>query len=85
MPSMKVSWWLNMFGLAVGMVAALLMYYFPPRVQIYTETGSGALTLTNQPTDKGKRVGKRQAFLAKAAPIALTLSFALQLSAALSY
>jgi len=80
---MKVSWWLNIFGLAVGIAAALLMYYFPLRVQIYTETGSGVFTWTNQPTEKGKRIGKRQAFLAKAAPITLTLSFTLQFSAAL--
>jgi hypothetical protein len=81
---MKVTfaWWLNIAGLVVGMIAALLMFYFPPRIQAYTEKGEGSITFVSIPTEAGKRRGKRQVFLAKAAPIVLGLSFALQLFAA---
>ena len=80
---MKVlSWCLNLFGLFVGMIAALLMYYFPPRVQAYTETGAMAFTWSTDPSEEGKRKAKHQMFLANTAPIVLRLSFVLQFFAA---
>jgi len=65
------------------MIAALLMYYFPPRVQAYTQTGQMVGNwVGGTPTEEGKRKAKRQMFLANAAPIVLGLSFALQFFAA---
>jgi hypothetical protein len=53
---MKVTfaWWLNIAGLVVGMIAALLMFYFPPRIQAYTEKGEGDITFLSGPTEAGK-------------------------------
>lgn len=34
---------LNLIGLFLGAVAALLMFYFPPRTTIYTEKGEGII------------------------------------------
>ena len=80
---MKVlSWCLNVFGLFVGMIAALLMYYFPPRVQAYTEPGAKVFAWSTDPSEEGKRKAKHQMLLANAAPIVLGLSFALQFFAA---
>ena len=33
------AWILNVCGLVISITAALLMFYFPPRVQLYTERG----------------------------------------------
>jgi hypothetical protein len=48
---MKVAfaWWLNIAGLVVGMIAAFLMFYFPPRIQAYTEKGEGSITFVSVP------------------------------------
>jgi hypothetical protein len=83
MPAMKVSWWLNVIGLVVGVAAALLMYYFPPNVQIYTDKGEPLGSWVGAPTHEGKHRVKWQKKAVKAAPLALGLSFVLQLGAAL--
>ena len=74
---------LNLTGLFIGLVAAVLMYYFPPHVTLYTKEGAGHITLTNNITDDGKRKGKIQSYCSTAAPWLLALSFFLQLIAAL--
>ena len=74
---------LNVVGLFIGVAAACLMYYFPPRVTLYTEKGEPNLTWLSKETDEGKRRGKYQKRLSKAAPWILATSFLLQLVAAL--
>jgi len=79
---MSYSWLLNVVGLVISTIAAALMFYFPPRVQMYTEEGAAVFTWTNAPTEKGKAIGKRQIHLAKVGPFLLILGFFLQLVAA---
>jgi hypothetical protein len=79
---MSLHWCFNVAGLAIGTLAAVLMYYFPPRVRMYTEKGEAIVSWIGAPTEEGKRLGKWQAFLAKAAPVLLGLAFFLQLVAA---
>jgi hypothetical protein len=78
----SLPWCLNIGGLFFGALAAGLMYYFPPRLQVYTETGESVVTWTGAQTEKGKRLGKRQAVLAKAGPVLLGFAFFLQFVAA---
>jgi hypothetical protein len=80
---MKLSWWLNVIGLVVGVAAAPLMYYFPPNVQIYTDKGEPLGSWIGAPTQEGKLRVKWQKRAVKAAPLGLGLSFVLQLAAAL--
>lgn len=74
---------LNVAGLFFGLLAAILMYYFPPRVLLYTEKGEPEITWTGNATDEGKRRGKHQLWLSKAAPCFLATAFLLQLIATL--
>ena len=80
---MTISVVLNVVGLFVGVVAACLMYYFPPRVTLYTEKGEPHVTWLSKETDEGKRRGKYQKWLSKAAPWILAASFLLQMVAVL--
>jgi len=73
---------LNVTGLFIGLVAAVLMYYFPARITLYTENGEPHITWISNTTDEGKRRGKQQMWLSKAAPWLLATSFLLQLIAA---
>jgi len=59
-----------------------MMFYFPPRVQMYSERGGAIGSLEGGPTDMGKRRGKWQTRLAKVGPLLLILGFAFQLIAA---
>ena len=72
---------LNAVGLFIGMVAAMLMYYCPPRVTLYTEKGEPYGGFVGNPTERGKTLGKWQAALSKAAPCLLALAFLLQFAA----
>ena len=74
---------LNVTGLLIGLLAAVLMFYYPPRIMLYTEKGEAIITWTSNVTDEGKRQGKRQLWWSKAAPWFLALSFLLQLIALL--
>lgn len=76
------SWLLNVVGLVISTAAAAMMFYFPPRLPMYTEKGAVLGVWEGNPTDKGKRLGKWQARLAKVGPGLLILGFALQLIAA---
>lgn len=68
-------------GLLLGLVAAVLMYYFPARVIQFTEKGEGQITWVNNSTDEGKRKGRTQIVLSKTAPWLLAMAFLLQLPA----
>lgn len=74
-------WVLNAVGLCIGIGAAVLMYYFPPRVVLYTEKGEPYGGFVGNPTENGKLRGKWQIFFAKIAPWLLALGFLLQLVA----
>jgi len=63
----------------VATIAAALMFYFPPRVVLYTEKGEPEASWVGNTTEPGKRLGKRQAFFSKLGPGLLILGFALQL------
>ena len=76
---MAVSTNLNLLGLVLGVVASGLMFYFPPRVQLYTEKGEPAITFVANPQEEKKSVGKRQIFFAKLGPGLLFFAFLLQL------
>ena len=66
-------------GLLAATVAAALMFYFPPRVTLYTPKGEPIVTWVGSTTDHGSRIAKRQALLAKLGPGLLFSGFALQL------
>jgi hypothetical protein len=74
---------LSAVGLFIGLVAAILMYYYPPRISLYTEKGEPYGGWVGNPTEKGKVFGWWQVALSKAAPWLLALAFFLQLVAVL--
>jgi hypothetical protein len=67
------------FGLLIGFVAGVLMYYFPAPVIRYTEKGEGEIVWVNDPTEEGKRKGRTQLFFSKLAPWLLAVAFLFQL------
>jgi hypothetical protein len=67
----------------VGIVAGLLMYYFPPRVQVFTEKGEAYITWIGNPIKEQARLGRRQRWLSNAGPGLLVIAFLLQLASAL--
>ena len=79
---MTCAWNLNVAGLIVSTVAAGLMYYFPPRVQLFTEKGEPIVTLTSNAKQEKQSLGKWQARLSKVAPAMLAAGFLMQLAAA---
>jgi len=83
-PQMKMSaaWFLNVFGLVLSTIAAGIMFYYPPRVRAFTETGAETISWLNNPNPKNAAVGKRQIFFGKVGPALLGIGFLLQLSAA---
>ena len=80
---MWLAWWLNVAGLGLTTVAAMLMYFFPPAVISYTAKGEGAVTFVGNPSEEGKRIGIRQRRYSKAAILLLAIGFALQLVSAM--
>jgi hypothetical protein len=55
------------------------MYYFPPRIQLYTEKDEPHLTFTGNSTKNKAGVGKWQSRMAKLGPALLVVAFLLQL------
>jgi hypothetical protein len=53
-------------GLTVGVLPALLMCYFPPRVKQYTEDGRHITSFVDNPTEQGLRAARRQTIAARA-------------------
>jgi hypothetical protein len=76
---MTCAWILNIVGLAFNTIAAILMYYFPPRVQLFTEKGESLVMWLSNSNEKKAAIGKRQILLAKFGPALLALGFSLQL------
>ena len=75
---MKCSTALNAAALVIGLIAAILMARYPPRVLQITKGGQEPLTIVKEPTEEAKRVGRRQQRLSVAAPWLLALAFFLQ-------
>jgi hypothetical protein len=71
-------------GLLIGVVAAILMACYPPRIRQYTEKGEGAVSFVANATEEGKRWGKRQQWLSAVAPRLLGLAFLIQFVVVLS-
>ena len=76
------AWWLNTGGILLNLVAAILMYFYPPIVQLYTDKGEGAVTFVNSPSEEGRRKGNWHLVLSKAALALLFFGFLLQFVAA---
>ena len=81
---MPPTWILNATGLCIGVVAALLMFYYPPMLPRYTRDGRRLTKFVDKPTEQGRRIARRQARYSTIAPLMLALSFLLQLLAALA-
>lgn len=79
---MSVSWLLNVLGLIVSTIAAVIMFYYPPRVRAFTEEGSENISWINNPKPEYAPRGKRQIYFGKVGPGLLGIGFFLQLSAA---
>ncbi len=45
------TWILNVVGLVAGLSGALLMSYFPPRIQLYTEKDEPHFTWVGNPKE----------------------------------
>jgi hypothetical protein len=78
---MDASWFLNVAGLVLTTIAAALMYYFPPRVEQYTDEGAREVAFVNSATAEGKVRAKRNQCMSKLAPAMLVVGFLLQLVA----
>ena len=79
---MSSGWILNIVGLATTTVAAVLMSFFPPRVQLYTVKGEGVSQWISNAKEEKRHLGLWQARLSKLGPLLLILGFAFQLVAA---
>jgi len=75
---------LNVIGLSLGALAAVLMWVFPPRVQLYTDKGEPVVSFIGNATEQGLRRAKWQSMLSKISIPMLVMAFALQLPAACS-
>lgn len=80
---MDCAWFLNTGGLVLTTIAAWLMYYFPPRVVQYSDSGAEEVLWVKAPTVVGKSKGSMQRRMSKLAPALLVVGFFLQLLAAL--
>jgi hypothetical protein len=74
---------LYIWALCVGVVAALLMTFFPPSITRHSGEG-GVLILFGVPTAKASSAGQLQWFLSCLGPVLLGVSFLLQLLAILA-
>jgi len=82
MNSVTLAWSLNAFGLFTSMVAAVIMFYYPPRMKIFTEKGAEVVSFVRNPDPQNAARGKRQSFLGRFGPFLLIVGFAFQLGAA---
>lgn len=78
MTSLSCSSILGLIAAAVGVIAAMLMFFYPPIVQIYTNEGAAIVAVVNQATPEGAKRGRRQSFMRMLGPWLLAGSFALQ-------
>jgi hypothetical protein len=81
--TLTCAWSFNVIGLGTNTVAAILMYFYPPRVAQFTAKGEGVVNFVSATTEEGKRKGAWQRRLSKFALVLLGLGFFLQFIAAL--
>jgi hypothetical protein len=77
---MHIATALNIVGLVIGVVAASLMYYFPPRVLQYTENGEPIMVWSSNKIPEKVGIGKWQLKLTRIGPILLGLAFIFQIA-----
>ena len=77
---MRLSFWLNVAGLTIGFIGALVIGFFPPKVQEYNPDGSpqDRFLRNSEPTRAGKWWVKWYPRLAITGPCLLALAFLLQ-------
>ena len=78
-----IVWRLYVAAVSVGLLAALLMTFFPPDITRYTRDGGGVFNIVVAPPAKGKQSGQLQSWLPCFGPGLLGVSFILQLVALL--
>ncbi len=71
-----VNW--NTVGLFIALAAAILMAFYPPRLPQFTKEGAAVITWLGNPTEEGKRKGKRQWRLSIVAQCLLIVGFLFQ-------
>jgi hypothetical protein len=73
---------LNVAGLSIATLAAVLMGFYPPRARMFGAKGEEYGQWVNNPNPKNVGRGKRQIFLSQSGPWLLAAGFLLQLIAA---
>jgi len=80
----EITWSLNAVGLFLTVVAAFILYFYPPRfVPAYTESGERKLTFVNPATPEGLAFAKQWDRYARVGPPMLMAGFLAQLAAAI--
>jgi hypothetical protein len=74
---------MNITGLSLNLLAAVVMFYFPPRMGSYDKGGRQVFTWMTDPRRGKWRIGTWQVRLAGIGPVVLFVGFALQLLAAI--
>ena len=81
---MVTSTMLNIVGLCFGIIGALLMSFYPPRVTQYTSEGKKVVGWQESSTsEEGVLASKLKMGLSRLGPVLLVLGFASQLGATL--
>src|SRR5690348_10915336 len=79
LPAMGIPVVLNIVGLWLGLVGAILMFYFPPRVRLYNGEGRQIVSWLGDVKTDAAAKGRLQILLSTASPWMLALAFGLQL------
>jgi hypothetical protein len=77
--------WLNVVGLVLNTLAAVVMLIYPPQVSVrlHTPKGEAVFTLTGNATEEGRRIGRLQQWMSRAGLALLVAGFLCQLIAAI--
>ena len=71
---------INLLGLTISTLAAVLMYYYPPRgLAQYTDLGEPHFTWVGNKAPGGESLARRHYVMSKVAPASLAIGFGLQL------
>ena len=80
----EIAWSLNAVGLSITLVAAFILYLYPPRfAPAYTESGERKVTFVNPATPEGLAYAKQWDRYARVGPPMLVVGFLAQLAAAI--
>ncbi len=80
----EIVWLLNVVGLLITVVAAFVLYLYPPRfTPAYTESGEQKVTLINPTTPEGKAYAEQWGRYAWWGPVLLIVGFLAQFLAAM--